>query len=236
MKTYLITGAAQGLGRALTFALAKDDNQLILIDKDIRTLNSLYDDLLANYPCSPTLQPMDLLGASNQDYEQVEEGLAENFNQLDGVFLNAATLPACTPIEHFDFKQWYEVLHTNLNANFHLIQTTLDLLRKSNNGKLIAILDNNVFEKPAFYGAYGVAKAGLEQLMKSVSAEQSNLNCLVARLPAFQSNTRSRQFPSENPSTIPSAEDIAGQLVKELDLELYLAENKEVRENYLIEV
>ncbi len=51
-----------------------------------------------------------------------------------------------------------------------------------------------------------------------------------------QTNTRSRQFPSENPSTISSAEDIAGQLVKELEQELYLAENKEVRENYLIEV
>ncbi len=218
MKTYLITGAAQGLGRALTLALAKNGNQLIIIDKDQRTLNNLYDELEEKHDCKPMQLAMDLLGSNNQNYETVGESLEEQLSELDGVFLNAATLPACTPIEHTDFQQWYEVLHTNLNANFHLIQICLKLLSNTPNSKLVAMLDNNVIEAPAYYGAYGVAKAGLEQLMRTVSAETSNteMTCLVARLPAFQSNTRSRQFPSENPDDIPTAEAIATQICQEL--------------------
>ena len=79
MKTYLITGAAQGLGRELAISLAKKNNKLILLDKDITTLNLFYDDLIKNFNCDVTLIPMDLLGATNQDYEQVKENLLKEY-------------------------------------------------------------------------------------------------------------------------------------------------------------
>lgn len=216
MKTYLITGAAQGLGRELAISLAKKNNKLILLDKDITTLNLFYDDLIKNFNCDVTLIPMDLLGATNQDYEQVKENLLKEYQQLDAVFLNSAFLPACTPIENLEFEKWYELMQVNLNANFHIIQMTIDLLKSTNDSKLIAVLDSNIKDKPAYYGSYGVAKAGLEQLIKTL-AEETQLNCYLAHLPAFQSNTRSKQFPSENPNSIPTAETIAQQIIKELD-------------------
>jgi NAD(P)-dependent dehydrogenase (short-subunit alcohol dehydrogenase family) len=160
MKTYLITGASQGLGRNLSLALATDNNKLILLDKDLITLNKLYDEL-ENNNCEIILLPMDLLGANLDDYHKVKVNLLAEFKQLNAVFLNAAILPSCTPIEHFDSKQWYEVIHTNLNANFHLIQMCLELLCKTKNAKLIAMLDKNIKDQPAYYGAYAVAKAGL---------------------------------------------------------------------------
>lgn len=217
MKTYFITGAAQGLGRELTIALANNNNQLILLDKDISTLNRFYDDLSRDFNCNVTLLPMDLLGSTVEHYREIKESLTSQFKQLDGVFLNAAFLPACTPIEHFEFENWYKSLQINLNANFHLIQTTLALLKQSNDGKLIVMLDENITDKPANYGAYGVAKAGLEQLIKSVAEENEQPNCYLARLPAFQSNTRSKQFPSEDPNTIATSTSIAQQLIKELE-------------------
>lgn len=216
MQTYVITGAAQGLGQALCYQLAHSDNQLILLDKDLKTLNLLYDDLEAKYECEPALFPVDLLGANIDHYGELAQALAENYGKLDGVFLNAAILPAFTPVELFDYTQWYEVLHTNLNANFHLIQKTLPLLKAAENGKLIAVLDQEVENHPAYYGAYGVAKAGLEQLMTTVAIENSNtpIDFYNAKLSAFQSNTRSRQFPSENPNTLPTATEMAKHLTK----------------------
>jgi len=228
MNTYLITGAAQGLGQHLTYQLAKDNNQLILLDKDLKTLNFLYDDITANddLKADIALFPMDLLGANIEHYQQLQDALTENYGELDGVFLAAATLPAFTPIEHFDFEQWYEVLHTNLNANFHLIQKCLPLLRKKPESFLTAILDNNIESHPAYYGAYGVAKAGLEQLMKTTAMEnkQTGIRFYNAKLDAFQSNTRSRQFPSEDPSTIPTgaatAEHLLTIVLDDLEAEL----------------
>lgn len=217
MKTYLITGAAQGLGKALTLKLLSLNHQVILLDKELKQLNALYDnieqseldiDLVALYP-------MDLLGVNIQNYQEFEQTISKEYQVLDGVFLNAAILPAFTPIEHFDYMQWYEVLHTNLNANFHLIQQALPLLQKSIEGKLVAITDNNVKQHPAYYGAYGVAKAGLEQLMKIVAQEtkQTNIHCYLANLETFATESRGRLFPGENPNHLTSAEDMASYVL-----------------------
>ena len=217
MSIYVITGAAQGLGRSLSLALAKENNQLILLDKDLKALNYLYDEITSSneLKAEPALYPMDLLGANIDHYQALTSTLEAEYGYLDGVFLNAATLPAFTPIELFDYTQWYEVLHTNLNANFHLIQQTLPLLKQANKSLMVAVLDQNIVEHPAYYGAYGVAKAGLEQLMKSTAKENPGtpVRFYNAKLEAFQSNTRSRQFPSENPATIPTSDVVAIQLL-----------------------
>lgn len=217
MSIYLITGAADGLGRSLALGLAKNNNQLILLDKDIEALNLIYDELEAKGNCEPALFPMDLLGANIDHYEQLQNTLATEYGHLDGVFLNAAILPAFTPIEFFDYKQWYEVLHTNLNANFHLIQQCLPLLKNcEQQAKLVAILDQGIDSHPAYYGAYGVAKAGLEQLMLSTAYENGSINIdfYNAKLNPFQSATRSRQFPSEDPTALPTADDMATHLLQ----------------------
>ncbi|WP_029407519.1 SDR family NAD(P)-dependent oxidoreductase [Thiomicrorhabdus sp. Milos-T2] len=217
MQTYLITGAAQGLGNALARQLIKLNHQVILLDKELKRLNAFYDEIVESEWNIDlvALYPMDLLGANIDDYKALTENLNHEYGHLDGVFLNAATLPAFTPIEHFDYMQWYEVLHTNLNANFHLIQQTLPLLTNSPKGKLIAISDNNIKAHPAYYGAYGVAKAGLEQLLKTVAAEtkQTNTNCYIAKLETFATESRGRLFPGENPNNLISAEDMASYIL-----------------------
>jgi len=212
-QTYLITGAAQGLGNALARELIKQNHQVILLDKELKRLNAFYDEIAeSEFDINlVALYPMDLLGANIDNYKAMTENLANEYGHIDGVFLNAATLPAFTPIEHFDFMQWYEVLHTNLNANFHLIQQTLPLFAESTESKLIAITDNNVKQHPAYYGAYGVAKAGLAQLMQTVAQEtkQSDTHCYLANLESFATESRGRLFPGENPNDLISAKDMA---------------------------
>lgn len=221
-KTYLITGAGQGLGRSIALQLAQTPCQLILLDKDLGALNRVYDEISQSetLPAEPNLYPIDLLGANIDHYREMTETLTETFGQLDGVILNAASHPAFTPIQHFDMAQWYEVLHTNLNANFHLIQQTLPLLTSDNKPFLVAISDSSIEEHPAYYGAYGVAKAGLEQLMKSVAAEMphSGIQFYTAKLGPFQSKTRSILFPSEDPTELPTSDQQA-QILLNLVLE-----------------
>ncbi len=215
MQTYLITGAAQGLGKALSRQLVEKGHQVILLDKELKALNALYDELNSDLVA---LYPMDLLGANIDHYQALQNTITEEYGQLNGVILNAAILPAFTPIENFDYMQWYEVLHTNLNANFHLIQSTLGLLRKPKKGKLLAVLDQNIDLHPAYYGAYGVAKAGLEQLMVTVAAEHKNtdLDLYNAKLETFATESRGRLFPGENPLDLPSVECMAKRILASL--------------------
>lgn len=212
VKTYLITGAAQGLGRELTKQLVSSGHQVILLDKEMKALNQLYDELQkAGHEDLIALYPMDLLGANIDNYNELRENLASVYGHIDGIILNAAILPAFTPIEHFDYSQWYEVLHTNLNANFHLIQQSIAMMKQSKQAKIIAVTDKNIDQHPAYYGAYGVAKAGLKQLMKTVAAEtaQQNLKCYIADLNTFATESRGRLFPGENPTKLIQADEMA---------------------------
>lgn len=211
MQTYLVTGAAQGLGRSLVEALVARGHQVIMLDKELKALNILYDALNSDLVA---LYPMDLLGANIDHYKALQDTIKEHYQTLDGVFLNAAILPAFTPIEHFDYKQWYEVMHTNLDANFHLSQTTLPLL-KQNPSKLVAMLDENIHSHPAYYGAYGVAKAGLSQLMVTLAAELSSdpVSIYTAELETFATEARGRLFPGENPMSLPQTSEIAARIL-----------------------
>jgi NAD(P)-dependent dehydrogenase (short-subunit alcohol dehydrogenase family) len=91
------------------------------------------------------------------------------------------------------------------------MQSTLPLLLNAESGKLIAISDADIQSHPAYYGAYGVAKAGLEQLMRSVAEEnrKQSLTCFLATLPAFATEARGRLFPGENPYDLPLPEQVA---------------------------
>jgi len=212
MKTYIVTGAANGLGRQLSTQLIKRGHQVVMLDKNLKVLNALYDDMSTEFGTDLiALYPMDIMGADINDYIEWRENIARNYGHIDGIFLNAAHLSGFTPIEHTEFEEWYKSIQTNLNANFHLIQQAIQLMKPIKNGKIIAITDKTSKEKPAYYGPYGVAKAGLIQLMKTVSAEHCEqcLNGYIADLNPFASDTRGRLFPGENPTKITSAEEMA---------------------------
>jgi NAD(P)-dependent dehydrogenase (short-subunit alcohol dehydrogenase family) len=217
IKTFLITGAAHGLGRALAQHLHNQQHQLILIDKDLKALNALYDELDTAGWNNVYLFPMDLAGSAQAEFEQLQQGLA-SFSSLNGVFLNAGILPALTPIEHFDPLQWYEVMQTNLNANFHLIQTCLPKLQAVNQSHnqawLVAISDQAISQPQAYYGAYAVAKAGLEQLLKLTAQENPQLQAVIARLPPLAGHFRTKIFPGEPPCQNETVESAASRLIE----------------------
>lgn len=214
-STILITGAANGFGAALTKTLISSDTQLILLDSDLTALNSLYDELDAQFPNQIFLYPMDLKGATPEDYQQLTTTINEQFGKLDGLYLNAAILPAFTPIEYFEEIQWYEVIQVNLNANFHLLHHLLPLLKQSQQSDVVAISDAAIDQHPAFYGAYGVAKAGLEQLIKTLAAENHNTSIRyhISKLPPFQSSLRTYLFPGDEIEKLPLPQEIAQQLI-----------------------
>lgn len=213
LKTYLITGAAHGLGREITLALTEQNYKLVLLDKDQRALNQLFDELEEKHPENTGifLQPFDLTYANPDDYLSL--GCALNHQkQLDGVFLNAATIAGLTPLENFEPKQWYETLQANLNANFHLIQASLGQLKKSN-GFICAITDKFAKENPAYYGSYGVAKAGLEQLIKILAAEQKDITTHLVELEPMQGHFRSKTYPSENPKDLKTYQETVQEIL-----------------------
>ncbi len=210
-KTGLITGAGGALGSALAKRLAETHTELVLHDADLPLLEPIYDWIEANTDCRPHLFPLNFKLAGAGEYQQLAQALQENFKQLDTLILNAASLPAFTPLEHFDPLQWYEVLQVNLNAHFHVLQAALPLLKSR--AEVWIVSDEALDAPKPFYGAYAVAKAGLEMLGKQLAAERDDITVRIERLPPFQSPMRQRLFPGADNSKLPTAEEVAGQLL-----------------------
>ena len=102
-------------------------------------------------------------------------------------------------------------IQVNLNAPFLMTQACLPLLTLSQDASVVFTTDDVGHEGKAFWGAYGVAKAGLESLCQTLAAELENsairTNC-VAPGPT-RTALRKRVFPGEDPATLKLPEVMA---------------------------
>lgn len=171
-RTILITGATGGLGRASAVACAGAGATVLLAGRKRRALESVYDEIVAlpDVP-QPVIQPIDLLGATPNDYETFAGLIGSELGGLDGIVHAAARFDGLTPLAMLKPQEWLEVLHVNLSAAFMLTQACLPLLQARADAAAVFVLDDSERMSRAHWGAYGVAKAGLEQFVSILHQE-----------------------------------------------------------------
>ncbi|GAB4192094.1 MAG: SDR family NAD(P)-dependent oxidoreductase [Wenzhouxiangellaceae bacterium] len=212
----LITGAAGSLGAALARRAARMGAALVLLDKDRRGLGQLADELEAG-GCEPFLLPLDLAGATPDDYDRFADALSEHIGALDAVLHCAAHFDGLMPLAQIPPTQWWLSIQANLTAPLLLSRICTDLLRERQGVNLL-LLDQPETMAEAFWGAYGVAQWGLHGLVQQLARECSNLPMLVRGLvlPPFQSGMRARAFPAERPDSLPPPESLAAAICEYL--------------------
>jgi NADP-dependent 3-hydroxy acid dehydrogenase YdfG len=70
-KVILVTGANRGFGRAMTFDLSKAGATVIMLGRDLASLETTYDEVVDAGYQEPILYPLDLEGATPEHYEQL---------------------------------------------------------------------------------------------------------------------------------------------------------------------
>jgi len=211
-KTILITGASDGIGKATALECAKQGATVIIHGKTLPKLELLYDEIVqAGYP-EPVIYPLDFEKITPEDCQTLTEVIEKDFGKLDGLFNNAAWLGASTPIQQYDIKLWHRVMQINLNATFMLTQACLPLLNKETHSAIVFNLDN---KNSAYWGAYGVSKAGLKSLMEILADEVENTSINVTGLTPEKVKTafRTRAFPAEKPDDLSKPEEVASAAI-----------------------
>lgn len=209
-KTILVTGASDGIGKVIAKAYAAHGATVVLLSKTIKKLEIVYDEIVANGDPEPAIYPLNLEGANVNDYLEMASHIDEQLGGLDGIALNAASLPAYTPIKFYDVDMWLKTITTNLHANFLIIQACLPLLEKSEDA---AIVVSSHIANQAFNGAYGVAKAGLDALLKITAEEYGDdpfIRINGIDTGPVRTGLRTRHFPGENPKSLAIPEAITG--------------------------
>lgn len=205
--TILITGAGGGLGGTAALALAQCGADVIMLDKSIPKLEAVYDAIVASNGKEPILYPFDLAGASENDYLELAERIAERYGALQGLLHSAVEFSAFTPMALHGTKEWGHALNVNLNAPFILTRVLLPVLQKSTHASIVFTSDSSARLAPAYSGVYGVSKIALEAfariLAEELSAEQKvRVNTLVPG--PVDSPFRKRAYPAEDKNKLPS--------------------------------
>lgn len=209
-RVVAVTGAGDGIGRAVALAAAAHGAELVLIGRTVRKLEEVHAQIAALGKAEASIAPLDLDKALARDYDQLADAVRARYGRLDGLIHNAAILGALAPIEHYDVPTWVRVLHLNLTAAFALTQVLLPALRASSDASII-FTSSGVARRPrAYWGAYAVSKAGVEALARLLAQELESAGTRVNVLNpgAVRTRMRAQAFPAENPQTLPTPEQI----------------------------
>ena len=211
-RIILVTGAGQGIGRAVSIALAQFGATLVLLDKSLTDIEAVYDEIENNGSPTPALFPLNLESATENDFQMLHDTLQQEFGKLDGLLHNAAELPYLARIDDYELSDWNSVMQVNINAAFLISRACLPLLRQSKDASIVFNSDTAGRKGKAYWGAYGVSKFALEGLMQTLAEEtEDNSPIRVNSLDpgAVRTKLRAQIFPGENPENLPVAEDIA---------------------------
>ncbi len=207
-RIVLIAGAAGGLGAVAALACAQAGATLVLLGRKLAPLNRLYDAVKAVGP-EPILYPLDLEGASPDDFDQLGQAIDGEFGRLDGLLHCAAEFKGLTPLAHTDPANFARAIHVDLTARWWLTQACLPLLAKSDAGAALFVLDDPARSGSAFWGGYGIAQAGQAALIRMLQAELGEHGPRISglqpgpmrtnlRAKAYQANADLKARPAEH--------------------------------------
>jgi NAD(P)-dependent dehydrogenase (short-subunit alcohol dehydrogenase family) len=210
-RVIAVTGAGDGIGRAVALAAAGCGAELILIGRTVRKLEDVHARIAALQRAEASIAPLDLEKAVARDYDQLAAALMQRYQRLDGLVHVAGMLGALSPIEQYDVPLWCRVLHVNLTAAFALTQVLLPALRASNDASVI-FTSSGVGRHPrAYWGAYAVSKAGTEalsQLLAQELAASTGVRVNTLNPGATRTRMRMQAYPAEDAATLPAPADI----------------------------
>ena len=220
-KVILVTGANRGFGLAITMDLAKAGATVIMLGRDLGSLEYAYDAVVDAGYKEPILYPLNLEGATPENYQELQDNILDKFKKLDGLIHNAAILGTQMPIDQYDIKLWYSTLQINLSAPFMLTQFLIPALMKSDDARILFLSSTVGRKARAYWGAYSVSKFGIEGFAKTLSEELEKTQITVNTINPGKIRTEMRRtaYPAEDASSVPRPEEKSSVIV-------YLLSNK----------
>jgi NAD(P)-dependent dehydrogenase (short-subunit alcohol dehydrogenase family) len=156
---------------------------------------------------------LDLATATAVDYDSLADNVGTEFGKLDGLVHAAGLLGDRALLEQYDVPTWCKVLHVNLTAPFILTQVLVPALRKSADASIIFVSSAAVRNPRPFWGAYAVAKSGLEAVRSMLSQElagEPNIRVNSVNPGRMRTAMRAAAYPAEDPNTVPTPQSVSG--------------------------
>ncbi|WP_126172656.1 SDR family NAD(P)-dependent oxidoreductase [Altericroceibacterium xinjiangense] len=209
----LVTGASRGIGAATAKALAAAGAHVVITARNAGDLEQVEEAIHQNGGAA-TIAPMDL--TESDSIARLANAVAERWDRLDILVINAAILPTLTPVTHIEQREFNRALTLNVLATQALLVNFDPLLKRGQQGRVIGMTSSVGSEARAFWGAYGASKAAFDTLLLTYAHEVQRISeTRVAILDPGGTRTamRARAFPGEDPEAVKPPEVVADRIV-----------------------
>jgi NAD(P)-dependent dehydrogenase (short-subunit alcohol dehydrogenase family) len=209
-KVVLVTGCTGAFGSALARAAAAAGATLVLLGRRVAALERLYDELRAAGAAEPALYPLDLQGASAEEFAGLAAAIGQGCGALHGIVHAAARFDGLASLEFTEPLSWLAALHVNLSAPIQLTRACLPLLEQSG-GSVVFVSDDPERVTRANWGAYGVAKYALAGAVRQLDLECEHRGVRIHGFvpEPMRGGIRARAYMAEDPGMLPGPEALA---------------------------
>lgn len=215
-RVIMVTGAGDGIGRAVSLALARAGAEVILLGRTVRKLEAVHAEIAQLGAPEASIVPLDLERALAADYEAVADAIEKRYGRLDGLLHNAALLGALTPIEQYDVPMFMRVMHVNVTAEFVLTRQLLPLLRASKDAAVLFTSSGVGNVGRAYWGAYSISKFAVEGMAQVLSQELESTSAVRVNIidpGKVRTSMRRAAYPSEAPESLPTADSLTAPYI-----------------------
>jgi NAD(P)-dependent dehydrogenase (short-subunit alcohol dehydrogenase family) len=215
-KVVMITGASQGLGRALALACAQEGANLVVNSRNADSLDPVAQEA-EGLGVEVLAIPGDVSRSTH--VEMLVSAAVERFGQIDVLVNNAGLLGPRVPIEEYPEDEWRKVLEANLTGPFLLARAVVPHMPEG--GSIINVTSGVSIEGRPRWGAYSVSKFGVEGLTQILAAELEERGIRVNSVDpgGMRTEMRAAAYPDEDPMTKITPEE-------NTDVFLYLASDE----------
>lgn len=166
-KTALVTGAANGIGRAIAERLLDEEMNLVAFDIEADSLAAFGDDLDVE---SERIVRIEGDVSLRADVAAAVATAIQRFESLDVLVSNAGIADA-QPFLEIDDESWQRVIDVNLNGAFHCVQEAARVMALAGKGSIVVTSSTNAFYVETNLAPYNASKGGIEALVRSAAID-----------------------------------------------------------------
>ena len=199
-KVAIISGGAQGIGKATARRLLRDDFAVVIADHDEEAGRETETELQV---LGDVLFIQADVG-NDDDVGRLAAQSARTFGRLDAL-VNNAGISANKPVEQLTLEEWNRVLATNLTGAFLCVKHTADRLRATR-GAIVNIASTRALQSERHTEAYSASKGGIVALTHALAvslAPEVRVNCIS---PGWIDSSQWKKRSGRKPQPISTAD------------------------------
>jgi NAD(P)-dependent dehydrogenase (short-subunit alcohol dehydrogenase family) len=197
-KVALITGASQGLGRALALAYAKEGARVVINARSEENIRPVAGEVESS---GAEVLALAADVSKSADVRRLVDAAVGRFDRIDVLVNNAGVLGPRVAIAEYPEDEWRRVIDANLTGPFLVSKAVVP--RMLEGGSIVNVVSGVSVEGRPEWGAYSVSKFGVEGLTQILASELQERGIRVNAVDpgGMRTEMRAAAYPDEDPMT-----------------------------------